>query len=57
MLIADVQVVPSPSGTDRNEYQHVEAAISVIASSGLDHSVHALGTTIEGPEDSVWAGG
>ena len=54
-VIADIQVLPSPSGTAENEFEHVEAAIAAIASSGLKHSVHALGTTIEGPADEVWA--
>mmetsp|Transcript_2229 Transcript_2229/g.4601 ORF Transcript_2229/g.4601 Transcript_2229/m.4601 type:complete len:114 (+) Transcript_2229:229-570(+) len=54
-LIADIQVVPMPSGTAQKEYEHVEAAIAVIAGSGLKHSVNALGTTIEGPPDEVWA--
>ena len=54
-LIADLQVVPMPSGTDAHEFKHVEAAIAVIAASGLKHSVNALGTTIEGPADEVWA--
>ena len=27
----------------------------MIAASGLDHSVNALGTTVEGPADEVWA--
>jgi L-rhamnose mutarotase len=53
-LIADVQVLPTPSGTPSNQFEHVEAAISTIAASGLRHSVHALGTTIEGPAAEVW---
>jgi uncharacterized protein YqgV (UPF0045/DUF77 family) len=54
-LIADIQVLPSPPGTPENEFEHVEAAIAAIASSGLDHTVNALGTTVEGPPDEVWA--
>ena len=54
-IIAELQVLPSPTGTAANEFEHVEAAIAVIAGSGLEHSVHALGTTIEGPPDAVWA--
>ena len=54
-LIADLQVLPSPKGNDASEFAHVEAAIRVIAASGLDHSVNALGTTVEGPADEVWA--
>lgn len=54
-LIADLQVLPSPLGTQENQYKHVDAAIAAIASSGLEHSVNALGTTIQGPADDVWA--
>ena len=53
-MICDIQVVPSPTGTTSNEFKHVDAAIAVIAASGLKHTVHALGTTIEGPPDTVW---
>ena len=54
-MIAELQVLPTPAGTDENEFEHVEAAIAVIASSGLKHTVNALGTTIEGSPDEVWA--
>ena len=50
-MIADIQVLPTPSGTAGNEHEHVEAAIAAIASSGCAHSVHALGTTVD-----VWKG-
>mmetsp|Transcript_84160 Transcript_84160/g.160781 ORF Transcript_84160/g.160781 Transcript_84160/m.160781 type:complete len:134 (+) Transcript_84160:61-462(+) len=53
-MIADIQVIPTPGGTPEREFQHVEAAIEVIAKSGLQHEVHALGTTLEGPDDKVW---
>ena len=54
-MIADIQVLPTPSGTAGNEHEHVEAAIAAIASSGCAHSVHALGTTVEGTADEVWS--
>ena len=54
-LIADIQVLPSPSGVDGDEFAHVDAAIAAISASGLDYSVNALGTTIEGDADKVWA--
>ena len=54
-LIADIQVLPTPSGTLDNEFEHIEAAIAAIASSGLTHSVHPLGTSVEGNSDDVWA--
>ena len=58
-LIADVQVLPTPVGSEG--YEHIEAAIAALASQatkskrGLDLSVHPLGTSIEGPENEVWA--
>ena len=53
-MIAELQVLPTPAGIRGNEFKHVDAAIAVIASSGLKHSVHALGTIIEGDSDAVW---
>ena len=53
-IIAEIQVAPSPPGTPENPHAHVEAAIAVIAASGLGHEVGALGTTLEGPADRVW---
>lgn len=53
-VIAEIQVAPSPPGTSENRHAHVEAAIAVIRDSGLRHEVGALGTTLEGPADSVW---
>ena len=54
-LIAEIQVAPSPPGTPEDPHAHVEAAIAVIAASGLRYEVGALGTTLEGPADEVWA--
>ena len=54
-MIAELQVLPRPSGTDDDPHAHVEAAIAVLAASGLHHEVSALGTTLEGPPDAVWA--
>jgi uncharacterized protein YqgV (UPF0045/DUF77 family) len=53
-VIAEIQVAPSPPGTRDNPHAHVEAAIDVIANSGLHHEVGALGTTLEGEADAVW---
>ena len=53
-VIAEIQVAPSPPGTDENPHAYVEAAIAVLARSGLHHEVGALGTTVEGPADEVW---
>ena len=38
-MIAELQVIPSPCGTEDDEYCHVNAAIAVIARSGLKHQV------------------
>jgi uncharacterized protein YqgV (UPF0045/DUF77 family) len=53
--IAEIQVAPSPPGTAENPHAHVEAAIAVIQASGLRYEVGALGTTVEGDADDVWA--
>ena len=55
MIIAEIQVAPSPAGTPEDPHAHVEAAIAVIRTSGLRHEVGALGTTLEGDADAVWA--
>ena len=54
-MIAEIQVAPSPPGTADDPHAHVEAAIAVIAASGMRYEVGALGTTIEGEDDAVWA--
>lgn len=54
-MIAEIQVLPNPPGTPDNYYHHVEAAIAVIESCGLKYEVDALGTTLEGDPDAVWA--
>ena len=54
-MIAEIQVAPSPPGTTDNPHAHVEAAIAVIQASGLRYEVGALGTTLEGDDDQVWA--
>ena len=54
-MLAEIQVIPKPAGTETNEYEYVEAAIDLIQESGLSYEVGALGTSIEGPSDEVWA--
>ena len=54
-VIAEIQVAPSPPGTAEDPHAHVDAAIAVIQGSGLHFEVGALGTTLEGPADEVWA--
>ena len=53
-VIAEIQVAPSPAGTADDPHAYVEAAIEVIAGSGLRYEVGALGTTLEGEADAVW---
>lgn len=53
-MIAEIQCLPSPAGTAGSRYAHIQAAIAVIASSGLAYEVGALGTTFQGPDDDVW---
>lgn len=55
VVIAEIQVAPSPAGTPENPHAHVEAAIAVLSASGLRYEVGALGTTLEGDADAVWA--
>ena len=54
-VIAEIQVAPSPPGTPEDPHAFVEAAIAVIDASGLRYEVGALGTTLEGEADAVWA--
>jgi uncharacterized protein YqgV (UPF0045/DUF77 family) len=54
-VIAEIQVAPSPPGTPDDPHAYVEAAIAVIQGSGLRSEVGALGTTLEGDADAVWA--
>jgi uncharacterized protein YqgV (UPF0045/DUF77 family) len=54
-VIVEIQCLPSPAGTPDEPYRHIEAAIALIQASGLKYEVGALGTTIEGEPDAVWA--
>ena len=54
-VIAEIQVAPSPAGTPDDPHAFVEAAVRVIQASGLRSEVGALGTTLEGDADAVWA--
>jgi uncharacterized protein YqgV (UPF0045/DUF77 family) len=53
-VIAEIQCLPRPTGTDQDRYAHVHAAIEVIETSGLTFEVGALGTTVEGEPDELW---
>jgi uncharacterized protein YqgV (UPF0045/DUF77 family) len=54
-MIAEIQCLPNPTGNADNKYAHIEPAIAVIESCGLTYEVDALGTTVEGTPDEVWA--
>ena len=54
-MIVEIQVVPKPSGNESSRYYFVERALDLIKSSGLKYEVGALGTTIEGEADAIWA--
>ena len=54
-MIAELQVLPRPSGTADDPHAHVESAIASIAAAGVTYEVSALGTTLEGSPDAVWA--
>ena len=54
-MIAEIQCLPSPMGTDEAPYAHIEAAIAVLQGSGLHYEVGALGTTVEGEPNAVGA--
>jgi uncharacterized protein YqgV (UPF0045/DUF77 family) len=54
VVIAEIQVLPDPTGTEADHYAHVDAAIAVIQASGLAHEVGALGTTVQGSSREIW---
>ena len=53
-MLAEIQCLPNPPGTNDDQYLHINNAIDVIASSGLTYEVGALGTTIQGTSDEIW---
>ncbi|MCB9670299.1 MAG: MTH1187 family thiamine-binding protein [Alphaproteobacteria bacterium] len=53
-VIADLCLIPLGVGPDVAPY--IAACQEVLASRGLDHTLHATGTTIEGEWDDVLAG-
>jgi uncharacterized protein YqgV (UPF0045/DUF77 family) len=54
-MLLEIQCLPSPLGMADDQYKHIEAAIAVIEQSGLVYEVGALGTTVEGKPDQIWA--
>lgn len=53
-MIAEIQVLPEPPGTEAAPFAAIDAAIAVLAASGLPCEVGPLGTTVQGPADRVW---
>ncbi len=53
-MIVEIQVLPTPAGTDADPHANVEAAIAVIAGSGLTYEVGPLGTSVEGTPEELW---
>jgi uncharacterized protein YqgV (UPF0045/DUF77 family) len=53
-MIVEIQCLPSPPGDGQRRWAHVEAAIAVLAGSGLRYEVGPLGTSVEGEPDEVW---
>ena len=54
-MIAEIQVLPRPAGTDAVPYANVHALWGLGLALGEEYEVGALGTTLEGPPDAVWA--
>ncbi len=54
-MIVEIECLATPPGTEQDRYKHIEAAIAVVQRSGLRYEVEALGTTVEGEPDAVWA--
>ena len=52
-MIAELQVLPRPSGTDDDPHAYVDAAITAIEASGVHYEVSADGTTFEGTPDQA----
>ncbi len=52
-VIADLCVVPLGVGVSVSKY--IAACENVLADAGLDHTLHAYGTNIEGEWDAVFA--
>jgi uncharacterized protein YqgV (UPF0045/DUF77 family) len=53
-MLVEIQCLASPPGTPDDAYAHIDAAIAVVAASGLRFEVGALGTTVEGEPDDIW---
>jgi uncharacterized protein (TIGR00106 family) len=52
-MLAELSVAPIDKGSE-DLSKYVAEVIKIIAASGLDYEIHALGTLIEGPSDKVF---
>ena len=53
MVLLDFSMTPLGKGESVSPY--VARCLEVVAASGLDYRLHAMGTTLEGELDEVWA--
>lgn len=53
MVLLDFSMTPLGKGESVSAY--VARCMEVVVASGLDHRLHAMGTTLEGELDEVWA--
>lgn len=54
-MIVEIQCRANPPGPPEDRYRHIDAAIAIVERSGLTFEVGALGTTVEGEPDALWA--
>lgn len=54
-MIFEIHCNPSPAGTAESQYAFIKEAIAKAENSGLTYEVGALGTTVEGSPDELWA--
>jgi uncharacterized protein (TIGR00106 family) len=52
-MLAELSVFPLDKG-DSGLSNYVAESVQIIQESGLDYEIHAMGTLIEGPSDSVF---
>jgi uncharacterized protein (TIGR00106 family) len=53
MVLLDFSM--SPLGTGESVSRYVARCLEIVAASGLDYRLHAMGTTLEGEWDQVFA--
>lgn len=53
MVLLDFSMTPLGQGESVSPY--VARCLEIVSASGLDYRLHAMGTTLEGELDEVWA--